>query len=250
MYSPHHDPEPQNCQQTTNGNPAFVLFCKLFETRTTWFRAVLARLWLDKKKKRCTSLSRGETTPSSHGKLSRERRASLLSTFKTIHTTKWHKRKEGTPSIHKHTMSKHQNSEGDWPAKTTQKGSPLTFLLLHFSQHNPLLSCHSPSTVREGLISWHSMSRAVWQLKATFPSSQSCTQREILPPGPNNPMTCNATLHTLSSREPQEDTLSSSDRASPSLPHIGPAHFPFIQDQGQDIHLLRLFLLPRLSARQ
>ena len=30
-----------------------------------------------------------------------------------------------------------------------QKGSPLTFLLLHFSHHIPHLCCHSPSTVRE-----------------------------------------------------------------------------------------------------
>ena len=55
-------------------------------------------------------------------------------------------------------------------------------------------------------ISWHIVSRAIWQLKATFASSQSCRKREILPPSPHNPKTCNASLHALPSREPLEDT--------------------------------------------
>ena len=138
-------------------------------------------------------------------------------------------------------MSKlYQIFQGNWPAKITQKGSPLTFLLLHFSHHNPLLCCHRPSTVREGIScrdsrilwqhqpnyrascnSWRNTSRAMWQLHATLASSQSSKKREILPPGPYNPMTCNASLPTLPSREPLEDTLSSSDQASPSLSHTG-----------------------------
>ena len=52
-------------------------------------------------------------------------------------------------------------------------------------------------------------------------SSQSCRKREILSPAPYNRMTCNASLHTLQSRRPLEDTLSSSDQASPSLYHTG-----------------------------
>ena len=64
----------------------------------------------------------------------------------------------------------------------------------------------------------------------------------ILSPGPCNPMTCNASLHTLPSREHLEDTLSSSDQASPSLSDIGLFGQPLsmrLPDQGRDIHLLR-----------
>ena len=46
--------------------------------------------------------------------------------------------------------------------------------------------------------SWYSMSNAIWQLKATFATSQSCKKREILSPDPCNPMTYNASLLTLS----------------------------------------------------
>ena len=49
-----------------------------------------------------------------------------------------------------------------------------------------------------------------------FRGKESC-----LSPGPCNPTTCNATLPTLPSREPQQDAFSSSDQASPSLSHIG-----------------------------
>ena len=70
-------------------------------------------------------------------------------------------------------------------------------------------------------ISWYNMSRAMWQLSATFANSQSCKKREILSPVPCNPMTCNTSLHTSPSQEPLEDTLSSSSQASPSLSHIG-----------------------------
>ena len=69
---------------------------------------------------------------------------------------------------------------------------------------------------------FHTVSKAMWQLNATFANSQSCRKREILSPGPYNPMTWNASSHTLPSREPLfEETLSSSDQASPSLSHIG-----------------------------
>ena len=88
-----------------------------------------------------------------------------------------------------------------------------SFPLTVSSHHIPFLCCHGPSTVRgehscrdskplgshthyqASYISWHSMSRAMWQLSATFACSQSCRKREILPPDPCNPMTCNASLH-------------------------------------------------------
>ena len=60
----------------------------------------------------------------------------------------------------------------------------------------------------------------MWQLKATFASSHSSKKREILSPCPYNPMTCNVSFPTLHSREQLEDTLSSSDQASPSLSHV------------------------------
>ena len=68
---------------------------------------------------------------------------------------------------------------------------------------------------------FHTVSKAMWQLNATFANSQSCRKRKILSPGQYKPMTWNASLHTLPSREPLEETLSSSDQASPSLSHIG-----------------------------
>ena len=59
------------------------------------------------------------------------------------------KEKEGTPSFRRHTMSNTKNFEGNWPASTTQKGSPLTFLLFRISHHILLLRCPSSSTVRK-----------------------------------------------------------------------------------------------------
>ena len=46
-----------------------------------------------------------------------------------------------------------------------------------------------PHICQVSCISWHSRSRAMWQLSATFANSQSCRKREILSPGP---CTCNA----------------------------------------------------------
>ena len=45
------------------------------------------------------------------------------------------------------------------------------------------------------------MSKAIWQLKATFATFQSCTKRAIVPPDPCSPMTNNALLPTLFSLE-------------------------------------------------
>ena len=71
----------------------------------------------------------------------------LFSTSRTIHTTRWHKRKEGTPSFHKNTLLQHQNSEGTaQPAqlKRARRSRSFSFISLHI----PLLCCHNPSTVR------------------------------------------------------------------------------------------------------
>ena len=77
------------------------------------------------------------------------------------------------------------------------------------------------------------MSRATRELNATFASSQSFKKREILSPSPYNPMTCNASLPTLSSREPLEHALSSSDQASsPTLDCLGSPFHIRPQDQG------------------
>ena len=54
--------------------------------------------------------------------------------------------------------------------------------------------------------SWHNMSRAIWQLKATFATSQSCWKRAIVSPDPCNPMTNNVSLPTLFSSELLEET--------------------------------------------
>ena len=62
-------------------------------------------------------------------------------------------------------------------------------------------------------------------------------KREILSPGPCNPMTCNASLHMLPLRDAVEDTLSSPEQASPSLSHIWTlwtAYFPFVS-QSRDV---------------
>ena len=92
------------------------------------------------------------------------------------------------------------------PAQTT-KTCHASFPLIVSSHHIPILCCHGPSTVRgehscrdsrplgrythyqASFISWHSTSRAMWQLSATFANSQSCKKREILSPDPCNPMT-------------------------------------------------------------
>ena len=54
--------------------------------------------------------------------------------------------------------------------------------------------------------SWHRVSNAFWQLRATFATSQSCRIREMLSPDPCNPMTHSGSLPTLPSYEPLDDT--------------------------------------------
>ena len=144
----------------------------------------------------------------------------------------------------------HQKLKGrdsNKPAQTT-KTCHASFPLVVSSHHIPLLSCHGPSTVRgehscrdsrplgshthyqASFIPRHSMSKPIWQLSATFANSQSCKKREILSPDPCNTLTRNASLHTLPSREPLEDTLSVfRPNFASALPHwtIVAAHLPF-----------------------
>ena len=113
-----------------------------------------------------------------------------------------------------YALPKIEGKDINRPARTT-KTCLASFPLVVASHQIPLLSCHGASTVRgehlcrdsrplgsqthyqASFISWHSMSRAMWQLSATFANSQSCKKREILSPDPCNPMTCNASLHTF-----------------------------------------------------
>ena len=78
-----------------------------------------------------------------------ERNQRIEHSLRTMNTTRWHKERKEKPSLHTHTMLNIKTFEENWPAKNTQKGFPLTFLVLHFSHHLCLLSCHSPFTVRE-----------------------------------------------------------------------------------------------------
>ena len=65
-------------------------------------------------------------------------------------------------------------------------------------------ACHStdrliqkpsqPRLLSTSYNSWHSVSNAVWQLRATSATSQSWRQREILSPDPCNPITYTASL--------------------------------------------------------
>ena len=77
-----------------------------------------------------------------------------------------------------------------------------------------------------------------------FSLCHTCRKRETLSPGPCNSMMCNASVHTLHSREALGDASSSSDQASPSVSHIGLFGQPILLE----IHL-RLFLPPQLCAR-
>ena len=47
---------------------------------------------------------------------------------------------------------------------------------------------NQPRLLSTSYKSWHSMSNAIWQLRATFATSRSWRQREILSPDPCNPM--------------------------------------------------------------
>ena len=85
--------------------------------------------------------------------------------------------------------------EGLRQASPTQKGPPLTLLLDFLSQpaHGERKAClavtqrllwQHPPNYQASRISWHNISRAMWQLNATLASPQSSKKREILSPSP------------------------------------------------------------------
>ena len=104
-----------------------------------------------------------------------------------------------------------------------------------FSHHIPLLCCRSPSTVRGFLavttrplwqkqpscqascISWHNVPRAMWQLKATLPSSQSSRKRDIFAPDWSCSITFGARPSTWCSHCSGEEVPSLSVHDSKSL---------------------------------
>ena len=65
---------------------------------------------------------------------------------------------------------------------------------------------NQPRLLSTSCNSWHNMSRAMWQLDATFATSQSCRKREILSPDPRSPVTHDASLPTLFSLELLDET--------------------------------------------
>ena len=80
-----------------------------------------------------------------------EKRYTSSFTFKRLTIKRRLKRKEGTPSLPgTPSFNLHQNVGGIQQATKLKKDLPTTFLLPSFSHHIPLLSCHSPSTVRVG----------------------------------------------------------------------------------------------------
>ena len=61
--------------------------------------------------------------PSDCGPHAYERRDTSSYQLFKVYTTKWHKRKEGTPSFLRHTLFRlYQKFEGGWQATATQKG--------------------------------------------------------------------------------------------------------------------------------
>ena len=128
----------------------------------------------------------------------------------------------------------HQNYRRKLASKT-QWSSPFAFLLLH--PHTTTLSVFITArprwergfsccdkgpfgTGRPPTKAWHVQGRATTQCHLCQLSILQ-ENRDLVTRPSSNPMTCNASLHTLPSRNPLEDTLSSSDHDSPSLSHIG-----------------------------
>ena len=64
---------------------------------------------------------------------------------------------------------------------------------------------NQPRLLSTSCNSWHNMSRAIWQLKATLATFQSCRKRAIVLPDPCSPMTNNAPVPTLFSSELVDD---------------------------------------------
>ena len=99
------------------------------------------------------------------------------------------------PSLQTATMFTVKQIEGDRPANSAQRDtSPTSF---PFCKRRRAQNPNQPRLLSTSYNSWHSMSRATWQLKATFATSQSCRKRAIVSPDPCCLMTNNASLPTL-----------------------------------------------------
>ena len=91
----------------------------------------------------------------------------LLNLLSYPQKTREQTRKEGTPSFQRHTMFKlNQNFEGNRPANSTLKDMSFTFF--PFCNTRRAQNPNQPRLLSTSCISWHNMSRAMWQLKATF----------------------------------------------------------------------------------
>ena len=117
-----------------------------------------------------------------------------------------------------HTTTKIERKDTYRPAQSSKTCAlpfhllfPLTTTLSARREHS-CRDCRPPwqrqPSYRASCISWHSMSRAMWQLKATFANYQSFKKRESLSPSPYNPMTCSASLHTSVSSSGAPEKLS------------------------------------------
>ena len=124
--------------------------------------------------------------------LSFERRSSLLSpsTYSHKHGGKHDEGKALIPDSH--NVDTETTLEGNRPANSTQKD--MSFTSFPFCKTRRAQNPAQPRILSTSCNSWHNMSRATWQLKATFATSQSCRKRAIVSPDPCSPMTNSASL--------------------------------------------------------
>ena len=135
--------------------------------------------------------------------LSFERRSTFLPHL-TIHTkTVANTMREG-PSFQTATMfTLKPNLKENRPANSAHKD--MSFTSFSFCKTRHAQNPKQPRLLSTLCNSWHNMSRAMWQLKASFATSQSCRKRAIVSPDPCSPMTNNASLPTLFSSELLDD---------------------------------------------
>ena len=103
-----------------------------------------------------------------------------------------------------HNVHTETNFERNRPANSAQRD--MSYTSFSFCKTRRAQNPSQPRFLSTSYISWHTMSRAIWQLKATFATSQSCRKRAILSQDPCSPMTNNASLPTLLSSELLDDT--------------------------------------------
>ena len=134
-------------------------------------------------------------------------------TFKQLNAT--FSRMQRVKSHHKVAQRKENPRSRSTPCLTTklsqetgQWSSPFAFLLLLFSHLAAVGQLPRPIE----FLTWHLQGHVTTQCHLSqLPILQ---EKKILSPGPHNPTTCNASLHTLPSRELLEDACSSHDQAS------------------------------------